>query len=119
MRWARHRPGVFQNFKEHTHGLDLNAALLNLCKRIDLSDLRFFTTAVMIQRETGAIWQRFWTKSPPSSGALQVAQSSGRPNRGRPPFGIVLILLPPVTTLALLFVNPDYIMQLWITPKGG
>ena len=46
-------PEFFKTYKEHNHGLDLNAALLNLCRRIDLQDLRFFTTAVMIQRETG------------------------------------------------------------------
>ncbi len=46
-------PEFFQTYMEHNHGLDLNDALLNLCRRVDLQDLRFFTTAVMIQRETG------------------------------------------------------------------
>jgi tight adherence protein B len=27
-------------------------------------------------------------------------------------------MLPPVTALALFFINPDYISQLWLTPKG-
>ncbi len=27
-------------------------------------------------------------------------------------------MLPPVTALALYFINPDYISQLWLTPKG-
>ena len=43
----------FKTFTEFNHGLDLNTALLNLCDRIDLRDLSFFTTAVLIQRETG------------------------------------------------------------------
>ena len=32
-------PEFFKTFKEHNHGLDLNTALLNLCRRIDLPDL--------------------------------------------------------------------------------
>ena len=37
----------FETFREFNHGLDLNTALLNLCDRIDLRDLSFFTTAVL------------------------------------------------------------------------
>jgi tight adherence protein B len=109
----------FKTFQEHNHGLDLNAALLNLCRRIDLADLRFFTTAVMIQRETGGnlaeildkiaglIRERF--KLHNQVGALT---AEGRLS------GLILILLPPATALVLFFINPDYIMQLWRTPKG-
>ena len=43
----------FRTFKEYNHGMDMNTALINLCKRVELRELRFFTTAVMIQRETG------------------------------------------------------------------
>jgi tight adherence protein B len=32
--------------------------------------------------------------------------------------GIILILLPPATALALYFMNQDYIMLLWRSPKG-
>jgi tight adherence protein B len=38
----------FRTFREFNHGLDLNTALLNLCHRINLQDLNFFTTAVLI-----------------------------------------------------------------------
>lgn len=112
-------PEFFKTFKEHNHGLDLNAALLNLCRRIDLPDLRFFTTAVMIQRETGGnlaeildkiaalIRERFKLTN-----QVTALTAEGRLS------GLVLIMLPPVTGLALFFINPDYISQLWRTPKG-
>ncbi len=112
-------PEFFKTFKEHNHGLDLNAALLNLCARVDLPDLRFFTTAVMIQRETGGnlaeildkiahlIRERFKLHN-----QVTALTAEGRLS------GLVLILLPPATALALFFINPDYISQLWRTPKG-
>ena len=81
-------PEFFKTFKEHNHGLDLNAALLNLCRRIDLPDLRFFTTAVMIQRETGGNLAEILDKiASPHPRALQADQSGHRPDRGRQAFG--------------------------------
>jgi tight adherence protein B len=112
-------PEFFKTFKEHNHGLDLNAALLNLCRRIDLKDLRFFTTAVMIQRETGGnlaeildkiaalVRERFKLHN-----QVKALTAEGRLS------GIILTLLPPAAALALLFMNPDYILLLWRTPKG-
>jgi tight adherence protein B len=112
-------PEFFNTFKEHNHGLDLNNALLNLCRRIDLQDLRFFTTAVMIQRETGGnlaeildkiaglIRERFKLRN-----QVAALTAEGRLS------GLVLTLLPPAAALALLFMNPDYILLLWRTPKG-
>jgi tight adherence protein B len=109
----------FQTFKEYNHGLDLNSALLNLCQRVDLRDLRFFTTAVMIQRETGGnlseildkiatlIRERFKLRN-----QIQALTAEGRLS------GLVLVLLPPATTLALLYLNPDYVMLLVRHPLG-
>jgi tight adherence protein B len=109
----------FKTFKEYNHGLDLNTALLNLCGRINLRDLRFFTTAVMIQRETGGnlaeildkiahlIRERFKLRN-----QIQALTAEGRLS------GLVLVLLPPVTALALFYLNPDYIMLLLNRPLG-
>jgi tight adherence protein B len=112
-------PEFFKVYKEHNHGLDLNSALLNLCRRIDLRDLRFFTTAVMIQRETGGNLAEILDKI-----AALVRerfklfnQIKGLTAEGRLS-GIILILLPPATALALYFMNQDYIMLLWRSPKG-
>ena len=112
-------PEFFKTYKEQNHGLDLNSALLNLCRRIDLQDLRFFTTAVMIQRETGGnlaeildkiaalVRERFKLCN-----QVRALTAEGRLS------GIILSMLPPVTALALYFMNQNYIMLLWRSPKG-
>lgn len=112
-------PEFFKTYKEHNHGLDLNTALINLCQRIDLQDLRFFTTAVMIQRETGGNLAEILDKIAALTrerfklrNQVKALTAEGRLS------GIILTLLPPATALALFFMNPDYIMLLWETPKG-
>jgi tight adherence protein B len=109
----------FKTFKEYNHGLDLNTALLNLCQRVDLKDLRFFTTAVMIQRETGGnlaeildkiaslIRERFKLRN-----QIQALTAEGRLS------GLILVLLPPATALALFYLNPDYVRLLVTHPLG-
>jgi tight adherence protein B len=109
----------FKTFKEYNHGMDLNTALLNLCQRIDLRDLRFFTTAVMIQRETGGnlaeildkiaslIRERFKLRN-----QIQALTAEGRLS------GLILVLLPPATALALFILNPDYVRLLWTHRLG-
>jgi tight adherence protein B len=109
----------FKTFKEYNHGLDLNTALLNLCRRVDLRDLRFFTTAVMIQRETGGnlseildkiaalIRERFKLRN-----QIQALTAEGRLS------GLILVLLPPVTALGLFYLNPNYILLLVNHPLG-
>ena len=109
----------FKTFTEFNHGLDLNTALLNLCQRIDLRDLSFFTTAVLIQRETGGnlteilekisilIRERFKLRD--QIGALT---AEGRLS------GIILLLLPPVLAGMLMLVNRTYMSQLFLHPTG-
>ncbi|HEY9073974.1 MAG TPA: type II secretion system F family protein, partial [Desulfobaccales bacterium] len=112
-------PEFFKTYKEHNHGLDLNTALLNLCRRIDLQDLRFFTTAVMIQRETGGNLAEILDKI----AALVrerfnlCSQVKGLTAEGRLS-GIILTMLPPGIALILYFTNQSYIMMLWSNPKG-
>ena len=48
-------------YEEQKYGLPVRDALKNLVDRIPLVDVKFFVTAVMLQRETAAISQRFWT----------------------------------------------------------
>jgi len=108
-----------KTFTEVNHGLDMNAALLNLCGRITLQDLNFFTTAVMIQRETGGnlteilekisilIRERFKLRD-----QIKALTAEGRFS------GVVLLLLPPVLAVILMFINPEYESQLLRHPKG-
>jgi tight adherence protein B len=109
----------FKTFREFNHGLDLNTALLNLCERIDLRDLSFFTTAVLIQRETGGnlteilekisvlIRERFKLRN-----QVKALTAEGRLS------GLILLLLPPVLALILMAVNPEYESQLYRHPQG-
>jgi tight adherence protein B len=109
----------FRTFREFNHGLDLNTALLNLCYRIDLRDLSFFTTAVLIQRETGGnlteilekisvlIRERFKLTS-----QIKALTAEGRLS------GLILLILPPLLAGMLMVFNPDYEKQLFLHPMG-
>jgi tight adherence protein B len=109
----------FKTFKEYNHGLDLNTALLNLCHRMDLRDLRYFTTAVMIQRETGGnlteilekiaflIRERFKLRN-----QIKALTAEGRLS------GWVLMLMPPVLALVILKINPSYMMLMYTHDLG-
>jgi tight adherence protein B len=108
-----------KTFKEFSHGLDLNSALMGLCQRIELRDLSFFTTAVLIQRETGGnlteilekisilIRERFKLRN-----QVKALTAEGRMS------GIILILLPPVLAAILMGINPEYESQLFFNPVG-
>jgi len=109
----------FKTFKEFNHGMELNLALRNLCRRVDLRDLSFFTTAVMIQRETGGnltellgviatmIRDRFKLRN----------QIKGLTAEGRFS-GIILAALPPLACVVLYLQSPDHIMLLVTTELG-
>ena len=100
--------------------MDLNTALLNLCHRIDLRDLSFFTTAVLIQRETGGnlteilekisilIRERFKLRN-----QVKALTAEGRLS------GLILLLLPPVLAGILMVVNPEYESQLFHASYGS
>lgn len=109
----------FRTFREFNHGLDLNTALINLCHRIKLQDLNFFTTAVLIQRETGGnlteilekiailIRERFKLRN-----QVKALTAEGRLS------GLILLLLPPVLVVILMGINPEYELQLFRHPTG-
>jgi tight adherence protein B len=109
----------FKTFKEYNHGMDLNTALLNLCQRMDLRDLKYFTTAVMIQRETGGnlteileqisalIRERFKLRN-----QIKALTAEGRLS------GWILILMPPGLSFIIFKLNPEYISLLINHPMG-
>lgn len=109
----------FKTFKEYNHGMDMNTALLNMCQRVNLKELRFFTTAVMIQRETGGnlteilekiaglIRERFKLRN-----QIKALTAEGRLS------GWILILLPPLIFTVMLKINPDYTLMLVHHPTG-
>jgi tight adherence protein B len=110
-------------FRTLSHELNLGApidvALKNLCERIPLLDMRFFSSSVMLQKQTGGnlseilnrlsyvIRERFRLK-----GQVKAASSHGRFT------AMILTGLPLVTTMALLAVAPNYLLGMFNDPDG-
>jgi tight adherence protein B len=106
-------------FHEVNLGAPLATALDNLTTRVPLLDFRFFTSTVMLQRQTGGnlneilgrlaqvIRERFRLK-----GEVKAASAHGRMTAG------VLTALPILTALALLGVAPGYLQGMAKDPDG-
>jgi tight adherence protein B len=106
-------------FEEQNLGIPLEETLESLTNRIPNLDLKFFCTAVVLQRQTGGdlaeildkigslIRDRFriW-------GQVQALTGEGRLS------GVVLLALPFVLFVAVYQLNPDYIMVLFTEPMG-
>jgi tight adherence protein B len=100
-------------------GKPLDIALEEMTERVPNLDLRFFATAVILQRQTGGdlaeildkigyiIRERFkiW-------GQVQALTGEGRLS------GLVLLALPPALFVAMWRLNPDYCLQLFTDPMG-
>lgn len=106
-------------YEEQNLGVPLDEAIEGMTVRVPNLDLRFFATAVVLQRQTGGdlaeildkigylVRERFkiW-------GQIQALTGEGRLS------GIVLLALPPCLFLALYRLNPDYCMILFEDPMG-
>jgi tight adherence protein B len=107
-------PEFRKTFDEQNFGLPLKDALENLTFRIPSLDVRFFSTAVLIQRETGGnlseiletlahvVRERFTILR-----QVRVHTAHGRFT------GYVLLALPIFLILALMFINPDHMNLLF------
>jgi len=112
-------PEFRKTFDEQNFGLPLKDALTSLTVRIPLLDVRFFSTAVMIQRETGGnlseilenlahvVRERFKILR-----QVRVHTAHGRLT------GYVLLALPVFLAIALSFINPEH-MQLLFRERLG
>jgi tight adherence protein B len=106
-------------FDEQNLGIPLRQALLGLTTRIDILDVKFFVTAVLIQRETGGnlaeiidkiayvIRERFRIQ-----GQLKIHTAQARMT------GIVLAFLPIAVAFILFAMSPGYMKPLWAEPMG-
>jgi hypothetical protein len=114
------RPEFRKTFDEQNFGLPLKDALDNLTARIPLLDVRFFATAVLIQRETGGnlaeilenlahvVRERFKILR-----QVRVYTAHGRLT------GWVLLALPVAfLAIALMFINPDHMNLLFRERMG-
>jgi tight adherence protein B len=106
-------------FQEQNLGLKVEEALLNMANRVDQMDVRFFVTAVLIQRQTGGDLAEVLDKIGKVIrdriqllGTVQALTAEGRLS------GWVLLALPVLVFLACLFVNPEYARVLIETPHG-
>ncbi|MCA9188129.1 MAG: type II secretion system F family protein [Planctomycetales bacterium] len=106
-------------FEEQNLGVPLEEALQGMTERVPNLDLKFFATAVVLQRQTGGdlaeildkigtlIRERFKIY-----GQIQALTGEGRLS------GVVLLALPPVLFVVMLRLNPDYVMVLFTDPLG-
>jgi tight adherence protein B len=112
-------PEFRKAFDEQNYGLPLKESLNGMAERIPLLDVKFFATAVLIQRETGGnlaeildnlanvVRERFKIRR-----QVRVHTAHGRFT------GYVLMALPAFLAVALMFINPEH-MNLLFEEKIG
>jgi len=108
-----------QLYEEQKFGLPLRDALMNLTDRIPLVDVKFFVTAVMLQRDTGGnlaeildnlsyvIRERFKILR-----QVRVHTAQGRLTM------LLLMALPPTIVVIMLVINPGFIQPLFTDWRG-
>lgn len=105
--------------EEQALGLDLREALTNMANRVDSIDLKFFVTAVVLQRDTGG-------------NLTEVLENTGRLIRDRFRIlgdimtftaqgrltGLILTCLPLGLAIFMAMTAPDYFHKMWDNPNG-
>ncbi len=106
-------------FEEQNLGVSLEDALESMTQRMPNLDLRFFATAVILQRTTGGDLAEILDKISnlvreriKIYGQVQALTGEGRLS------GIVLLALPPVLFIVMLYLNTEYSMMLFTNPLG-
>src|SRR5438445_2947867 len=106
-------------FNEQNLGAALEVALKNLTNRVPLLDMRFFSSSVLLQKQTGGnlaeiltqlanvIRERFRLK-----GQVKAASAHGRLT------ATILMCMPIVTMGALMIVSPGYLQGMAKDPDG-
>ena len=112
-------PEFKKTFDQQNYGLPLKDALNELSERLKMLDVRFFVTAVMIQRDTGGnlaeildnlahvVRERFKILR-----QVRVHTAHGRFT------GYVLLALPAALAVALQFINPEHMGLLFNERMG-
>ena len=106
-------------YEEQKFGMPVRDALINLTERVPLVDVKFFVTAVMLQRETGGnlaeildnlsyvIRERFKIQR-----QVRVYTAQGRLTMA------LLRGMPPVIVTVMLLIEPAFIRPLFSDPIG-
>jgi tight adherence protein B len=112
-------PEFKKTFDQQNFGLPLRDALNEMAVRIAVLDVRFFVTAVLIQRDTGGnlseilenlahvVRERFKIRR-----QVRVHTAHGRFT------GYVLLALPAALAIALSFINPEHMQSLFRERMG-
>jgi tight adherence protein B len=108
-----------QLYEEQKFGMPVRDALMNLTERVPLVDVKFFVTAVMLQRETGGnlaeildnlsyvIRERFKIQR-----QVRVYTAQGRLTMA------LLMGMPPIIVTVMTILNPSFIRPLFQDPIG-
>jgi tight adherence protein B len=108
-----------QLYEEQKFGMPVRDALMNLTERVPLVDVKFFVTAVMLQRETGGnlaeildnlsyvIRERFKIQR-----QVKVHTAQGRLTMA------LLMAMPPAVVTILLVFSPEFVKPLFSDPIG-
>lgn len=106
-------------YEEQKFGMPVRDALMNLTERVPLVDVKFFVTAVMLQRETGGnlaeildnlsyvIRERFKIQR-----QVRVHTAQGRLTMA------LLMAMPPAVVAILAVFSPDFVHPLFYDPIG-
>jgi tight adherence protein B len=106
-------------YEEQNLGITIEEALRGLAERVPAMDVRFFVTAVVVQRSTGGdlaevldkigrlVRERFQIL-----GQVQALTAEGRLS------GVVLLAMPPSLLAFCYMTNPEYIGLLFSTTMG-
>lgn len=106
-------------FDEQNLGLPLEVALERLGTRVPLLDVRFFVSAVALQKRTGGnlaalldnlsylIRERFKLR-----GKIRAISAHGRIS------GLVLSMIPVATAILMFLTNPEYVLFFFDDPDG-
>jgi tight adherence protein B len=108
-----------QLYEEQKFGMPVRDALMNLTERMPSVDVKFFVTAVMLQRETGGnlaeildnlsyvIRERFKIQR-----QVRVYTAQGRLTMA------LLMGMPPIIVVVMMALNPQFIRPLFSDPIG-
>jgi len=108
-----------KTFDQQNFGLPLRDALIQMAERVPILDVRFFVTAVQIQRDTGGnlaeilenlahvVRERFKIRR-----QVRVHTDHGRFT------ALVLLSLPPGLAATLTFLNPEHMQPLFQSHMG-
>jgi tight adherence protein B len=106
-------------FNEQNLGASLERSFAGFAKRVPIPDVRFFSSAVLLQRQTGGnlseilnrlshiIRERFRLK-----GQVKAASAHGKMT------ATILTLLPVATLVAFLITSPGYLDSMFTNPLG-